>query len=81
MSCTAISRGAPTGGRPNSYGNVRTLFLPNSRLQVGYSTRYFRLIEGSDPPSLMPDLAVEPTIEDLRTGRDPELEAALRFTP
>ncbi len=75
----AVLVGAPTGGKPNAYGNTRTLTLPNSRLEVSYSTRYFTLIEGSDPPSILPELAVEPTIEDMRTGRDPVLDAALRF--
>jgi len=77
----AVLVGTPTGGRPNSYGNVQTLVLPSSRLEVSYSTRYFRIIEASDPASLMPEVMVEPTIEDVRTGRDPLLEAALRFTP
>jgi hypothetical protein len=81
MRLGAVLVGAPTGGKPNSYGNVQTLVLPNSRLQVGYSTRYFRIVEGSDPASLVPEVAVEPTIEDVRTGRDVLLEAALRFTP
>jgi hypothetical protein len=76
----AVLVGGPTGGKPNGCGNVQTLVLPNSRLPVSYSTRFFRLIEGSDPASLVPELPVEPTIDDLRLGRDPLLEAALRFT-
>ena len=77
----AITVGAPTGGKPNSHGNTRTLFLPNSLLRVTYSTRYFRRVEGSDPPSVLPEIPVEPTIDDLRLGRDPLLDAVLRFTP
>jgi C-terminal processing protease CtpA/Prc len=77
----AVMVGGPTGGRPNAYGNVQIMLLPNSRLEVSYSTRYFRLIEGADPPSLMPDVPAALTIDDVRTGRDPLLEAALRFTP
>ncbi len=73
----AVLVGSPTGGKPNSYGNQSTLQLPNSLVQVGYSTRYYQLINGSDPPSVSPDLAVEPTIADLRAGRDPLLEAVL----
>jgi hypothetical protein len=75
----AVVAGEPTGGRPNHYGDVRTFGLPNCRLQVGYSTRFFRLVEGADPPSLVPDLLVEPTIDDLRAGRDPVLEAVIRY--
>jgi hypothetical protein len=73
----AVLVGSPTGGKPNSYGNNSTLQLPNSLLQVGYSTRYYQLISGSDPPSIAPELAVEETIADLRAGRDPLLDAAV----
>ena len=73
----AVLVGGPTGGKPNSYGNVATLQLPNSLLQVGYSTRHYQLVSGSDPPWIAPDLAVEPTIGDLRAGRDPLLEAVV----
>jgi hypothetical protein len=73
----AVLVGSPTGGKPNSYGNVSTLQLPNSLLQVGYSTRYYQIVSGSDPPWIAPELAVEPTVADLRAGRDPLLEAAI----
>lgn len=56
---------------------MSTFSLPNSRLRAGYSTRYYRLMPESDAPSLMPELLVEPTIDDLRRGRDPVLEAAI----
>jgi C-terminal processing protease CtpA/Prc len=72
----AILVGEPTGGKPNHYGQVSTFSLPNSRLRVGYSTRLFRLLTDSDPPSFMPEVLVEPTIDDLRRGRDPLLDAA-----
>jgi hypothetical protein len=73
----AVLVGSPTGGKPNSYGNANVLQLPNSLVQVGYSTRYYELIDGSDPPWLAPELTVEPTIQDLRAGRDPLLDAAV----
>jgi hypothetical protein len=73
----AILVGEPTGGKPNHYGNVQTFSLPNSRLLVGCSTRYYRLLSDSDPPTFEPEVLVEPTIEDLRFGRDPVLEAAI----
>jgi hypothetical protein len=74
----AVLVGSPTGGKPNSYGNVRSFNLPNSQLQVFYSTTYYTLAAGADPPSLDPTVPVEVTIDDLRAGRDPLLEAALR---
>jgi len=73
----AVLVGSPTGGKPNAYGNVSTLQLPNSLIQVGYSTRYYQIVSGSDPPWIAPELAVEPTVADLRAGRDPLLEAAI----
>ena len=42
-------------------------------------TLFFSLAPGADPPSLEPAVPVEVTIDDLRTGRDPVLEAALRY--
>jgi hypothetical protein len=77
----AVLVGSPTGGKPNSYGNVRTFQLPNSGLQVGYSTRYFQIVSGSDPEWIAPDLPVDPTIADLRAGRDPLLDAAVADRP
>jgi hypothetical protein len=71
--------GTPTGGKPNSYGNVRNFSLRNSGFQVNYSSTFFRLIEGSDPPSVTPDLRVETTLRDYREGRDPLLQAALDY--
>jgi hypothetical protein len=77
----AVLIGEPTGGKPNSYGNVRTFNLPSSGLLVQYSTTYFRLLQDSDPSSLFPELRLTPTIADYRAGRDPLLEAALAFRP
>jgi hypothetical protein len=76
----AILVGEPTGGTPNHYGQVSTFSLPHSHLLVGYSTRYYRLMPESDTPSLMPELLVEPTIDDLRRGHDPVLEAATSWS-
>jgi hypothetical protein len=75
----AVLVGSPTGGKPNSYGDTRSFTLPNAGVPVSYSTKQFRLVEGEDPPSLAPSLAVEPTVADLRAGRDPVLEAAVAY--
>ena len=64
--------GEPTGGKPNSYGEVRAFNLPNSRLRVTYSTRYFQETD-EDLPSVMPDVALEMTFADFQAGRDPVL--------
>jgi C-terminal processing protease CtpA/Prc len=74
----AILVGEPTGGKPNHYGELKFLTLPNTKTAVSYSTKYFTHAE-QDTPSLMPDILVEMTFQDYRTGRDPFLEAVLRY--
>jgi hypothetical protein len=68
--------GEPTGGKPNSYGEVKLFTLPNSKLTVFHSTRHFQLVPG-DPPSLEPDVRVNVTAADYFRRRDPVLEAIL----
>lgn len=72
----AIFYGEPTGGRPNHYGEIETLTLPNLGLKVSYSTKYFRFVDGDDP-SLIPDVLVEPSLDDYLALRDPVFEAIL----
>jgi hypothetical protein len=74
----AIFVGEPTGGKPNTYGEVCTFALPNSRLPVSYSSKYFHLVEG-DPPSLVPEVRVRITASDYFSGVDPALEATLSY--
>jgi hypothetical protein len=73
----AVLIGQPTGERPNGYGEVKALTLPNSGLKMQYSTKYFHMARG-DPPALTPDLHVERTLVDALAGRDPVLDAALQ---
>jgi hypothetical protein len=73
-----IVLGEPTGGRPNSYGEVLTFTLPNSGLNVTYSTRYFKT-QDQDTPSLLPDVTIPISAEDFFAGRDPVLDAALAY--
>ena len=72
----AIFFGGPTGGKPNSYGELGSFVLPNSGLTCFYSTKFFQLVPG-DPPSVFPDITVELSSDDYLTGRDPVLEAIL----
>jgi hypothetical protein len=67
--------GEPTGQKPNAYGEIRWLVLPNSRIAVRYSTKYWRTAS-DDPPSLEPDVFVSATSSDYFDMRDPALEAA-----
>lgn len=43
----AIIVGEITSGKPNHFGEVKNFLLPNSRLQVNYSTKYFKEV-GND---------------------------------
>jgi C-terminal processing protease CtpA/Prc len=71
--------GEPTGGKPNTYGDVRSFTLPNAGLTIYYSSRHFYRFEAlGDAPSLEPDLRVPLSAEHYFAGRDPVLEAALR---
>jgi hypothetical protein len=73
----AILVGEPLGEKPNSYGEVRELTLPNSQLVVQYSTKFFRLVANGDPPAYVPDVPAARSLADALAGRDPALDAAL----
>ena len=74
----AILCGEATSGQPNHFGETRQFVLPNSNLPVRYSTKYFKYSD-EDEDSLMPDMAVETSIQDFAEGRDPVLEAIKRY--
>lgn len=73
----AILAGEPPGEKLNSYGEVRELTLPNSKLTVQYSTKYFRLARDNDA-LLQPDILVKRSISDLLAGKDRVLETVLK---
>jgi hypothetical protein len=72
--------GEPTGGKPNSYGEVLSVNLPNSQLRLQYSTRFFQMAPGEDPPSFAPDVILEPSADDYFAGRDRVLQWIYRST-
>ena len=74
----AILIGEPSGSPPNEYGEVESFVLPNSKIEVSYTTRYFRLLKDSNPPAVEPDVTVHRSTEDFLTGRDKVLETALK---
>ena len=78
----AILVGEPSRGRPNGYSDEKHLRLPNSNVEVNYSPLYREAMpELGDAPYLPVDLAVEPSFEDYRDGRDPVLAAVLAYDP
>lgn len=65
--------GEPTGARPNGWQEKGQFVLPNSRLTVSVSTRYYRFMD-ADAPAVFPHHHIPLTWEDFRAGRDPVLE-------
>lgn len=72
----AILIGRPTGGRPNHYGEIKTLDLPNSKMRIIYSTKYFNN-SGIETESLNPDIEVEYTFDNFVNAIDPVLKAII----
>lgn len=71
--------GEPTSGPTESYGDIKSFTLPNSKLEVICSTRIVR--RGADylpaANTVTPDIYSSQTIEDLIAGKDTILEKAL----
>ena len=65
----AILVGEPIGERPNSYSENDEMTLPNSRLVVSYSTRYYQFVD-EDVPAVLPDERIDPSWADFRAGGD-----------
>jgi len=74
----AVLIGESTGQKPNAYGEVKTFALPHSKIEVRYSTKFWKTEDG-DRPSMEPDVTIVPTSADFFAGRDPVLEAALAY--
>ena len=69
----AVLVGEPVGERPNSYSENDEMTLPNSKLVVSYSTRYYKFLD-QDVPAFLPDVRIDPSWPEWRAGRDPVLE-------
>lgn len=72
----AIFYGEPTGGKPDHFGDIRNIKLPNSKIVVTYSTKHFKSDE-STSDALYPDVEVDLTIEDVLKGIDPVVRKIL----
>jgi C-terminal processing protease CtpA/Prc len=72
--------GEETGGWPTCYGDVICFTLPNSKISVGCSFKYFVRPSGEDTRAgVIPDYIVEPQPEDLITGKDRVMEFTLNL--
>lgn len=66
------------GNRTVLSGSPKRIVLPRTRIECHISTRLWQLVDGpNDGHGVMPTIAIHPRIEDLITGRDPVMEAAL----
>jgi hypothetical protein len=77
----AILVGEPTGGTPSGYGEVKTMTLPNSKLQVRFTSKFFSAPKLLETDSLEPDILAPLTFRDALAGRDAVLEAAIAAKP
>ncbi|MGG5461839.1 peptidase S41 [Clostridium sp. B9] len=58
--------GEPSGGKPNCYGEILRITLPNSKLIITYSTRFYKLIDDDSVKALYPEETVLESIEDYK---------------
>lgn len=63
--------GEPTGGKPNSYGEVKFLSLNSSGLLIRYSTNYYELISDDTQNAFIPDVLFDVSAGDYASGIDP----------
>ena len=64
--------GETIGERPNSYSENDEMTLPNSRIVMSYSTRFYKFLP--DEGLVKPDREIKPTWADWVAGRDPVLD-------
>ena len=69
----AVLVGEPIGERPNTFQEPREFTLPNSRLVVRYSTRFYKFATGTENV-IVPDKQIEQSWADYKAGRDDALE-------
>ena len=65
--------GKPTGGSPNHYGEVRTITLPKTKMEIYHSTRYFKYVD-EDLKAVIPDKIIRTKYTDIVNGIDPIYE-------
>jgi hypothetical protein len=72
----AILVGQAIGERPNGYAERRSVKLPNSRLELSYSVKIYNFVKGEN--IIRPDVEINPTLADLKSGIDPVIEWVLK---
>jgi len=76
---TFIGEEAAGGYYGNTSGRVPTVILPNSKVSVRVPLQsYYLAVKGGDPRrSILPDVEVKSSLQDLLEGRDPVMRKAL----
>lgn len=75
----ALLVGEPASGKPNHYGEVRQFELPNSKLKVNYSTKYFQRRPKQSSDSIELDVRVPLTSKNWFSKIDPCLDAIFEY--
>jgi len=74
--------GEPMGGSPNLYGDVKPITLPNSKVQIVISARYWPKSTPEDTRlSIEPDISTSLSSKDFFNNVDPSMKAILTFNP
>lgn len=80
----SIIVGTPTGGSVDHFGEVSAFELPNSKIKVQYSSKFFDLstffnaAKPYDVQPFLPDILVEQTKKDYLEGKDSAVEFILK---
>lgn len=69
----AIFVGEETEGKPNHFGEIKLMTLPNSGLKIQYSTKYFKR-SNINLNTITPDQIEETSFQDFKSGNDPAYE-------
>jgi len=69
----AIFVGEETEGKPNHFGDIKIMTLPNSGLKIQYSTKYFKR-SNINLNTITPDQITETSFQDFKSGNDPAYE-------
>jgi len=72
--------GETIGEKPNSYQEPREMTLPNSKLVIRYSTRWYAFVPNG-PNVVEPDVHVARSWTEYAAGQDSALNYALAFQP
>jgi hypothetical protein len=72
--------GETIGEKPNSYQEPREMTLPNSKLVIRYSTRWYAFVPNG-PNVIEPDVPVLRSWAEYAAGQDSALNYALAFRP